>query len=51
MSPSPRLRSVARLTAMAFTTVGVRFVVTAVRLTTGTGGGDLRLIAWDANLR
>ncbi|RKH54159.1 M23 family metallopeptidase [Corallococcus aberystwythensis] len=33
------------------TTVGVRFVVTAVRLTTGTGGGDLRLIAWDANLR
>ncbi|WP_375755437.1 M23 family metallopeptidase [Corallococcus exercitus] len=33
------------------TTVGVRLVVTAVRLTTGTGGGDLRLIAWDANLR
>ncbi|RKG56266.1 M23 family metallopeptidase [Corallococcus sp. AB011P] len=33
------------------TTVGTRFVITAVRLTTGTGGGDLRLIAWDANLR
>ncbi|MFP2904216.1 M23 family peptidase [Pyxidicoccus sp. 3LFB2] len=34
-------------TAVTSTHVGGRFVITAVRLTTG---GDLRLIAWDANL-
>ncbi|CAM4459561.1 M23 family metallopeptidase [Corallococcus exiguus] len=38
--------------ATTATSVGARFVITAVRLTTGTGGGgDLRLIAWDANLQ
>ncbi|WP_279635649.1 hypothetical protein [Corallococcus carmarthensis] len=38
MSPSKRLRSVARLTAVATTStyVGGRIVITAVRLTTGT---------------
>ncbi|RKH11517.1 M23 family metallopeptidase [Corallococcus sp. CA047B] len=34
-------------TALTSTYVGGRFVITAVRLTTG---GDVRLIAWDANL-
>ncbi|WP_199746920.1 MULTISPECIES: hypothetical protein [Corallococcus] len=38
--------------AATATAVGTRFILTAVRLTTGSGGGgDLRLIAWEMNLR
>lgn len=37
--------------AVAPVFAGPRFIITAVRLTTGAGGGDLRLIAWESNLR